>query len=166
MTMSADYLANEGEIGTGDLGVPADTLPPDMAGLDTSVYPKYGPVNTDPTMSVTGGNPLAAIPSVGSAYGQSGQATGTLYDPATGKIVPASSVNAGQPAQSTWASVLGLFGLAAQTTTAIVNSQKQAKAGSQRTLATTAKAPMSSTTILLLGVGVLAVIILFGRKRG
>lgn len=159
-----------GDTFTDDYGGIVDTSgsAPISAGTptDSSTYATYGPslpANYDPTTSVTGASPLAAIPSTQSAYGQSGQAQGTLYNPTTGQVVPASSVNA--PQQSTWASVLGFLGVAASSTAAIVNSQKQTAAGSQRTLATTKSATqLSSTTILVLGVGVLALVILMGRK--
>jgi hypothetical protein len=119
----------------------------------------------DPTINVNGANPLALIPSTESAYGVSGAASGTLYDPTTGKIVPAAQQNTTVQAQSTWASILGFVGLGTAVTKAVTGQQTTKATGSQRVQATTkTSSPTSPTMILLAGAALLIGIIAFGRR--
>ncbi len=137
---------------------------------DASGNPITGPFDpasfADPTINVNGASPLASIPSVQSAYGQSNAASGTLYDPTTGKIVPAVQQNSSAQAQSTWASILGFVGLGTAVVKAVSGQQTTKAAGSQRVQATTkvSTAMTSPTMILLAGAALLVGIIAFGRR--
>lgn len=80
--------------------------------------------------------------------------------------VPLTGGSPPPPSSSLWSNILGFAGLATSTVAAVKRSTATQSAGSQRPQTTTAKAPISSTGIILAGLALLVIIIFIGRRRG